>query len=115
MRIGIPIVVYSTQYISLLQIQVQKRGTERKAKTYIDRQIQQVETTRIWFIISLLIDHPSGNNTTRIQPDIELATGQHTHQQIRNMHQHAPEHLFTDIEEPDLEGSLGPFTPSFVD
>jgi hypothetical protein len=121
MRIGIPIVVYK---ISISHCPEQRGGKEQ---TYIDRQIQQVETTRIRPILPLLIHQPlynlqapkprsvqSPRHNLRSNAYAKLPTRQQTHAQIRNMHQNTPHNLFTRIEKPDLDRPLRSFPPSLI-
>lgn len=49
-----------------------------------------------------------------LELDVDAATGEDGHEDVDDMDEHGADDLLGDVEEPDLNGPLGPLPPAFV-
>ena len=93
--------------------------------TYIDPQIEDVETTRIrrrspsttllLLHLHLIPSKPINNSILSRPHQIQLHTPQHTNRQIQYMRESRSDYLFTNIKREDLPRAFGGFAPAFED
>lgn len=83
--------------------------------TYIDGEVEEVEGAWIGGIVVVGSLCHLDRDCTRFDLNRESATGQHGHEDIRDMHQDGTKDLFRSIESPDLERALRPLPPALKD
>ena len=71
-----------------------------EATTYIDAQVQDVEGTRVGFVVA---------------GDLQLTGREHGHEQIGQVQHGRAEDLLRDIKGPHFQGPLRAFPPPLVD
>lgn len=100
-----------------------KREKKVKKQTHIDAQVQQVERT--WIRDKLVLGGPAHEAPDRVgggrcargaglELDVDAATGEDGHEDVDDMDEHGADNLLGDVEEPDLNGPLGPLPPALI-